>query len=370
MAKNIFRRTLKSISLSITIILALLFLVACLAPYISPTVWWLYGFTGLIVPYLIILLFFAGIFWLIIRPVYVWIPLISLCFGWQQLQVVFAWHPGAGFHIKKRADDIRILDWNVRSFNGISKNKETKKLIRNEIADIILKIKPDIVCLQEFNNSIQNENADNLSLFTKAFPYYYFSKDYLRNNGNYQSGSIIFSKYPIIDTGRTAFPIAESLIHVDILKGNDTFRVFTTHLQSFKFKKEDYVDLEKIKEQDEESVAASKNILKKMKLAFSRRGIQSDIVRAERDHNPFPGIVCGDFNDVPNSYAYFNIKGKWQDCFLKKGFGIGRTFLSLAQTLRIDYILVDERFTVKQFDMVDEDLSDHVMLVTDIKLNR
>ncbi len=370
MAKNIFRRAFKSVSLGITITLALLFLVACLDAYISPTGWWPDGFTGLMVPYLIILLFFVAIFWLIVRPVYVWIPLISLCFGWQQIQVVFAWHPGAGFHLKKNAEDVRIVDWNVRSFNGLSKNKETKKLIRNEVAEIILKIKPDIVCLQEFNNNQQNENADNISLFTKAFPYYYFSKDYLRKNGDYESGSIIFSKYPIIDTGRIAFPIAESLIYADILKGRDTLRVFTTHLQSFKFKKEDYVDIEKIKEQDEESVAASKNIFKKMKLAFARRGVQSDIVRAERDKTALPTIVCGDFNDVPNSYTYFNIKGNWQDCFLKKGFGIGRTFLSLAPTLRIDYILADDHFTVKQFDMVDEDLSDHVMLVTDLRLNR
>jgi len=105
-----------------------------------------------------------------------------------------------------------------------------------------------------------------------------------------------------------------------------------------------------------------------MKLAFSRRGVQSDLVRAERDKNLLPALICGDFNDVPNSYTYFNIKGKWQDAFLAKGFGIGRSFLSLAPTLRIDYILADAHFSVRQFDMIDEDLSDHVMLVTDLRL--
>ena len=107
-----------------------------------------------------------------------------------------------------------------------------------------------------------------------------------------------------------------------------------------------------------------------MKLAFTRRGVQSDIVRSQRDLSNLPSIVTGDFNDVPNSYTYFNIKGNWQDCFLKKDFGIGKTYLSLAPTLRIDYILADNRFSVKQFDMVDEDLSDHMMLVTDLRLNK
>lgn len=368
MAKSVFRRALKSISLSITIFLVVVFLICCLSPYINPADWWFFGFTGLIVPYLILLLFFAVIFWLIVKPIFVWIPLISLCFGWQQIEVAFAWHAGSGFSKKKQPKNVRIIDWNVRSFNGLSNNTESKRLVRNEISEIILKMQADVVCLQEFNNSSQRENADNISLFTKAFPYYYFSRDYLRNNGTYQSGSIIFSKYPIIDSGKTKFPVGESLIYTDIQKGDDTFRVFTTHMQSFKFKKEDYADIEKIKGQEDETVTASKNIFLKMKRAFERRGLQSDIVRNQRDLNNLPGVIAGDFNDVPNSHTYFNIKGNWQDCFLKKDFGIGRTYLSLAPTLRIDYILADPRFVVKQFDMVDEDLSDHMMLVTDLRL--
>jgi endonuclease/exonuclease/phosphatase family metal-dependent hydrolase len=81
-------------------------------------------------------------------------------------------------------------------------------------------------------------------------------------------------------------------------------------------------------------------------------------------------IICGDFNDVPNSYAYFRIKGQMQDAFLKKGFAVGRTFLSLAPTLRIDYIMADRRFEIRQLDLVDENLSDHMMLVSDILLKK
>ena len=368
MAKNVFRRAFKTLCLSITLLLVILFLVACLSPYVNPANWWLNGFTGLIVPYLVLLLFFAMIFWLIVKPVVAWLPFLSLCLGWQQLEVVFAWHAGSGFTKKKHELNMRVIDWNVQSFNGLTQNKETRRLIRTDVAESILKLQPDIICLQEFNTSLSS--VDNIALFSKTHPYHYFSKDYLRNKGDYLSGSIIFSKYPIIDTGRVAYPVAESLIHADIKKGDDTIRIFTTHLQSFKFQKNDYADIEKIRDQDEETVSASKNLFRKMKLAFSRRGIQSDLVREARDKSPFPSIVCGDFNDVPNSYTYFNIKGDWQDAFLKKDFGIGRTFVSLAPTLRIDYILVDNHFSVRQFDMVDEDLSDHVMLVTDLRLKK
>jgi endonuclease/exonuclease/phosphatase family metal-dependent hydrolase len=73
---------------------------------------------------------------------------------------------------------------------------------------------------------------------------------------------------------------------------------------------------------------------------------------------------------VPNSFTYFRIRGERQDAFLKKDFGIGRSFIALAPTLRIDYILPTLHFEVKQFDMVDEDLSDHIMLVTDLVLKK
>ncbi len=57
-----------------------------------------------------------------------------------------------------------------------------------------------------------------------------------------------------------------------------------------------------------------------------------------------------------------------QDAFLKKGFGIGRTFSALSPTLRIDYIFADQHFRVKQFNRVAKKYSDHYMLVSDIAL--
>jgi endonuclease/exonuclease/phosphatase family metal-dependent hydrolase len=84
--------------------------------------------------------------------------------------------------------------------------------------------------------------------------------------------------------------------------------------------------------------------------------------------SPGPVLFCGDLNDVPNSYAYATVKGNMQDAFLKKGFGIGRTFSALSPTLRIDYIFADKRFKVKQFARIAKKLSDHYMIVADLEL--
>lgn len=367
MAKSVFRRAAKTVMISVNAFISLLFLTACLSPYLNPTHWWVIGFAGLGVPYLVLVLIFFIIFWLMMKPVIVLLPLLTLAVGWQQLTVMFAWHPGSGFSKKRHDNILRIVDWNVHSFNGLSKNKDVKKLIRNDLTASILSQHPDVICLQEFNNGA---TSDNISLFSKTYRYHFFSKDYQLANGTYQSGCIIFSKFPIIDSGKIKYPVDESLIYADILKGGDTIRIYTTHLQSFKFKKGDYDDIEKIRGQEDEDLAASKSIFRKMKLAFSRRGIQANMVREAIDKSPYPSVICGDFNDVPNSYAYFRIRGERQDAFLQKGFAIGRTFIALAPTLRIDYILPSPQFTVKQFDMVDEGLSDHIMLVSDILLQK
>ena len=101
---------------------------------------------------------------------------------------------------------------------------------------------------------------------------------------------------------------------------------------------------------------------------MTNRKIQTDIIRQVLGDSPYPVIFCGDLNDIPNSYTYFQIKGDMQDAFLKKGFGIGRTFTAISPTLRIDYIFADRRFRIHQFRRIAKNYSDHYMLVSDIEL--
>jgi endonuclease/exonuclease/phosphatase (EEP) superfamily protein YafD len=84
--------------------------------------------------------------------------------------------------------------------------------------------------------------------------------------------------------------------------------------------------------------------------------------------SPYPVLFGGDLNDVPNSYTYFTVRDDLQDAFLKKGFGIGRSFSGLSPTLRIDYIFTDDKFKVLQFNRLVKNLSDHYMIVADVKL--
>ena len=361
------RRIVKRSFIILNSLIAVLFLIGCLVPYLNPAYFWFMGLIGIIFPYLVLLLIFSIIFWWIIRPGLSLIPIITLLIGWKQLSVLIGVNLVKNFIEQKDSSHLRIVDWNIRSLEGLSNRSDIKKMDRATIPETIIHQNPDIICLQEFNNSnLQN----NVSAFSKNYPYYFFSRDFTGRNANYQAGSIIFSKYPIIDSGKIVFPgsQSESLIYADIKTPQKVIRVFTTHLQSFRFSKSDYADIETIKKTDEKVLPASKNIVQKMRAAFTKRGEQAKIVREALDKSPYPSIVCGDFNDVPNSFTYFQIKNNRQDVFLQTSLGIGRTYLALAPTLRIDYILPDHQFKIHQFDMVDEDLSDHMMLVADLSL--
>ena len=117
-------------------------------------------------------------------------------------------------------------------------------------------------------------------------------------------------------------------------------------------------------------VSDSKTIFSKLKKGITYRKIQADIVSQVLGDSPYPFLFCGDLNDVPNSYTYFKVKGDLQDIFLKKGFGIGRTFSAVSPTLRIDYIFADKNFKIEQFNRIVKNYSDHYMILSDVTLKK
>ncbi len=368
------------------IVVVCIFLVACITPFLNPAQWWFAGFMSLLFPFLLILVLAFFLCWLFIEPKRSLLPLVTMLLGWKSTAVLFGWNFGSSFALDKGENQLRILDWNVRRFAPYYAEIFNPGFKNNEQA-ILAEIKhyqPDVVCFQEFYSSIdKKQSVNNLKLFQREnrYPYYVFSNDYSVRN-TFRSGTAIFSRYPIIDSAIIRFPDqikrgAESLVSADILFKGDTIRVYSMHLQSFGFLRRDYEDLGKIKNQKDSGLVASKNIFRKMRSAFSLRGQQADFVKQNTLTSPYPKILCGDLNDVPNSYAYFTVKGEMKDAFLQKGKGWGKTFtsstsrvLNYLPTLRIDFILTDPGFKSIQFNRITRRLSDHMGLVADIKLEK
>lgn len=331
---------------------------------------WINGFFGLAVPYLIIAQLLFLFFWLVAKPIISLISFVTLAVSWKTLIALVAWHPGTNLSLNKRDNNIRIISWNVKGFNG-NQASSPLKLRTQDIAYSIQKWNPDIICLQEYNTNEKPKDIGNhSSYFSKQYPYSFFSKDYQINAKDYFAGCIIFSKYKIIRSARLPYANQEALIYVDLQKGDDTIRVYTTHLASFNFKENDYRAIDEVAQSSDEALLAKKGVMRKMKKAFIERSIQANFVKKELNKTPYPSIFTGDFNDVPSSYTYKIIANDWQDAFLQKGFGIGVTYNGISPTLRIDYILANSSWKIKGWESVDENLSDHHMIIADLLLQK
>jgi endonuclease/exonuclease/phosphatase family metal-dependent hydrolase len=371
MAGN-FASLAKRIFIFFNVLAAIVFLVACYGPYLNPQSWWFLLFLSLGFPILFIVIIFFIFFWILFSPRYIFISLVALLLGWKGISVFLAVRPIPDFNPEKPTDVLRVAHWNVARFVEWRRNNNKGSQIRLRMMDLIQRQNADVLCFSEFYHSTDPEYYDNLNYVIKdlGYPYFHFSWD--DDGGRQWAGQAIFSRYPIIDSGIIRFPkpgIQESLIYADVVFQKDTLRFYTMHLQSVQFKKTDYENIEKIRHRDDSLIESSRGILSKLKRATIIRGHQADLVKQSLDSCPYPKIVTGDFNDVPNSYTYYTISDNLQDAFLKKSFGVGRTFSGISPTLRIDYILAAKNFSVLQFDRHVRKYSDHYMLVADFKIN-
>lgn len=369
-----FRLFTKRVFIYCNVIVVFFFLLSCLAPYLNPQTWWFISFFGLAFPFLLLIVIFFLPGWLIIlKHRFTLISGIALLLSFKSIIVFFAFHRPGVFNYKKEPQTLRVATWNVDRFIEMKKNNNKGSQARLDMFDLIRQQDADVLCLQEFHTSTRPDFYDNITPIQKelGYPYFYFSFD--TDGDNLFYSSIIFSRFPVIDSGFIRYPrptLPDVLLHADIKVNNDTVRIYTTHLQSLQLGRRDYERINKIKSVEDSLLSNSRSILSKLKRGLSNRSIQADIISDVLEDSPHPFLVCADLNDVPNSYTYHTVRGNMQDAFLKKGFGIGRTFTGLSPTLRIDYIFADEHFKIKQFNRIVKNLSDHYMLVADVQLKK
>ncbi len=366
----------KRLCIVLNVVIAGLFLIACANAWLHPSKWWFFSLMGLGFPVLLILLFAFLVFWLIFRSKWAVLSALMLLIGLGNIRVFLGIHFATSFKHKKEEGAIRILTWNVHWFDDHNKKIKERKDYRKKMIAFIKEQNADVLCFQEFLELGKSFTASNTNAIIQLnYPYYYRVIDYGAGKRRALSGrGGHFFRFPITDTQRVLYPdpvslrAAESLISADLLVNGKKVRIYTTHLQSVLFQKNDYRNIEIIKSAQDSMVAASRSIVKKLRQGYAFRGGQADLVRTKLDSCPYPEIICGDFNDVPNSYTYFHIKGNRQDVFVRKGSGIGRSFAAISPTLRIDYILADKAFDVLQYNRFLVPWSDHYPVVADLKL--
>ena len=176
--------------------------------------------------------------------------------------------------------------------------------------------------------------------------------------GKQHFGVALFSRHPIAQQGEVNL-ISDRInrcIYADIVKGKDTVRVYSAHLASIRFGKEDY---DFVSGREEGFWSGGKRLTTRLMDAYKRRAEQVSAIRTHMAKSPHPVVLCGDFNDTPASHAYRELDHELEDSFREANRGLGRTYVGTFPSFRIDYIWHSPELKAASCEVLKGDFSDH-----------
>lgn len=251
---------------------------------------------------------------------------------------------------------IKALTFNVRSFYG-----DDCESAADAVACLIDSLKPDIICLQEFNGPL----ADRSERFQQLLGRYqqaYFgrAKDAVRPQ-------MILSTHKIIASGVVLTP--HSSVWADLRIGQDTVRVVSNHLHSTGITALDNAYITGYEYlSDTAREVKIRSIIDRFHENSLLRAAQVDSICHHLDSlAPSMRLICGDFNDTPISYTYRRLKRRMQDAFSEAGGGYSHTFRGFFNALRIDYVLLSRQFEVIGYETIDNTASDHLPVLVSFR---
>jgi len=324
-------------------LIATMLLLSYLLPYVAPKHFAFLSILSLTVPLLIILNVLFVLYWLVKMKKQLILSLFVLLLGYSHVASLYKI---SSSRLIEDNNNISVMNFNVRLFNLY--NWIPSKNIETRIVEFIKKERPDIISFQEYH---PHENAD--------FSFYKYKYEKLAGQRT-KHGQVIFSNYPIINSGSVDFPnTANNAIYADIVKGKDTIRIYNVHLQSSGIN----TNAENL------NTEASERLLKRIVKTFKTQELQTEQFIKHKESSPYKIIICGDFNNTSYSFVYRKIKGDLVDTFEEAGNGFGRTFDFKYFPIRIDFILADESFKINGFKNYNEKLSDHYPILAKVSLH-
>lgn len=345
-------------------------LLCIISGFISPANYWFLALFSLVFHYIYVINLLILLLCLLKRKKLFILPFVPFILGVHTIQGVFQ----TGLFTKKMENTdkeiIKVLSYNVRLFDLYNWSNSENTRIR--IFDFLQMEAPDILCIQEFYSSDDKgmNNLDTLTSFLKAkFTHVEYT---FTQHGKNHWGIATFSKFPVINKGVIYFGKRKGnvCIYTDVLAYGDTLRIFNTHLESIRLKKEDYKFIENIENADEDqTVTGSVNILKRMRKAYKKRALEAELVDSALKASPYKHILCGDFNDPPGSYTYSVLAKDMKDAFRESGQGFSETYIGPFPAYRIDYIFHDKSIRSFNYRKIDKKLSDHYPVACEIVLN-
>ncbi|MCB0466435.1 MAG: endonuclease/exonuclease/phosphatase family protein [Aequorivita sp.] len=313
---------------------AFLLLISFILPYLPPKNFPTISLLSLVVSVLIIVNIIFAIYWAVQFRRRFFISFVMLFISYFYFNVFY--EMSSDGDASKYKNTLNVLSYNVRLFNAYEKNPATDS--KKIISEILTEEKPDVVCIQEY----YKPNTIDFSMY--PYQYIHFKSEKAK------LGHAIFSKYPLANTGAFDFEDTyNNTLYTDVVKGVDTIRIYSVHLQSLGI----IPRVSFLQDSDNEKLR------KRVSSAFEKQQKQVEDILVHKQKTTHPIIICGDFNNTPFSYSYRKLKHGMQDAFRERGNGLGTTFEFEKYPMRIDYIFASEELEVLSFETMKKTFSDH-----------
>lgn len=330
----------------LNILLVIFTILGYILPYLAPKLFPLLAVFTLILPTLLVINLLMIAYWAIQFKRLAFLSLVVFIIGYTFFT---KFYKISGKVLPEEEGDFTVLSYNVRLFNLFKWIPDEN--VSENIKKFIEEQQPDIICFQEYSKSAEFEFQD------------YKFRHIVMHGKKIKSGQAIFSKFRIIDQGEIALPNSDNnVVYADIIKNEDTIRVYSIHLQSINISPQinESIDEEK-----------SKMIVNRLSEGFKQQQLQSELILSHMEDFKGKKIVCGDMNNTAFSYTYKNVKADMKDAFVEAGKGFGKTYNYSYYPARIDYILTDEIFEVKEFiTFTDFNNSDHFPIMARLNIKK
>lgn len=253
--------------------------------------------------------------------------------------------------------ELTIVSYNVLQFE---RAREITKA--NPILRLLQESGADIVCIQEYP-ALGADAQKKFGKILSRYPYKYISE-----------GLACYSVYPIVKAEPIRFAGSDNgacLYRLDV-KGRKLSLV-NCHLESNRLEKSDkelYVNMAMHPTHTNELLPQAKErLLRKVARSSAARAAQARMVREIIDRLTGAVIVCGDFNDTAQSYAYHTVRGDFGDAYAATAFGPDITYNAFGLWFRIDHILYNDSFHALDARIIHERYSDHYPIVATLQWN-
>lgn len=314
-----------------------LLLGSLLNAYVPPKIFPWFNLLSLGFPVLIILYIILTVFWVLSwkKRAFVFM-LVGLAF----VNPVKRW---VNFSSEKKESSsaIKIVSFNIKA--GLMGRDEVLNYLRAQDADVILLQEDggmEYPTLKGYNRTKSNGILTILTKYHLSNEKLIFSED---ESMNLQSG-----------------------LQADIEIKGKTYRFVDVYLYPFQFEKK-MVKLDGNSEDNEQKV---KGVVRKLIPTFKKHQDQVRKISETIENSPYPVIVAGDFNSVPNSYEYYHLSDGLEDAFMTAGKGSATSFHDYKFPIRIDYVFYSKSLKAISY-AVDRSvsISDHYPVVSRISLN-